>query len=306
MIWAYLVHLSFNMWGDRIEYPNFVGEHYEAQPYLRCDRSMWDSILEKMVESGLNMLVIDLGDGVRYESHPEIAVKNAWSTAQLREELQRIREMGIEPIPKLNFSTCHDMWLGRYSRMVSTEEYYQVCRDLIGEVMELFDKPRFFHLGMDEEDLANQRLFKYVVIRQYDLWWHDFALLAREVEKHGGRPWVWSDYCWHHLDDFLQHMPRSVVQSNWYYHEDFGDTVRAVQAYLDLDAQGYSQIPGASNWACDVSFPSTVEFCKERLSPDRLLGFLQTCWIPTLEPFREKHMHAIELVAEARRKTVGS
>ena len=33
----------------------------------------------------MNMVVIDLGDGVKYESHPEIAVKGAWSTTELRE-----------------------------------------------------------------------------------------------------------------------------------------------------------------------------------------------------------------------------
>ena len=62
-----------------------------------------------------------------------------------------LRALGIEPLPKLNFSTCHDAWLGPYSRMVSTPAYYDVCRDLIDEVAELFGGPRFFHLGMDEE-----------------------------------------------------------------------------------------------------------------------------------------------------------
>ncbi|MBQ1229154.1 MAG: uracil permease, partial [Firmicutes bacterium] len=41
--------------------------------------------------------------------------------------------MGITIIPKLNFSTNHDVWLGEYSRMVSTSIYYGVCRDLIND-----------------------------------------------------------------------------------------------------------------------------------------------------------------------------
>jgi len=98
----------------------------------------------------MNALVLDLGDGVRWDSHPEIAVENAWTPAKLREELDRARELGIEPLPKLNFSTAHDAWLGPYSRMVSTPQYYEVCRDLIDEASELFGRPRLFHLGMDE------------------------------------------------------------------------------------------------------------------------------------------------------------
>ena len=75
----------------------------------------------------------------------------------MRAEVKRLREMGLEPIPKLNFSTCHDTWLGPYARMVSTPKYYEVAKDLIAETIELFDKPRLFHLGMDEEDERNQR-----------------------------------------------------------------------------------------------------------------------------------------------------
>ena len=79
-----------------------------------------------MTRAGLNMIVIDLGDGVRYQSHPEIAVKKAWSPARLRRELKKLRDAGLEPIPKLNFSTAHDAWLGPYAGIVSSKTYYQV------------------------------------------------------------------------------------------------------------------------------------------------------------------------------------
>ena len=80
----------------------------------------------------------------------------------MRDEVVRLREMGLEPIPKLNFSTCHDAWLGPYARMVSTPQYYQVVKDLIAETIEMFGNPRLFHLGMDEEALVHQRQFEYV------------------------------------------------------------------------------------------------------------------------------------------------
>lgn len=140
-----------------------------------------------MQARGVNMVVLDLGDAVRYDSHPEIAVDNAWSPEKLRAELKKMRALGIEPIPKLNFSTAHDFWMGEYARMVSTSKYYEVCRDLIREVSALFDTPRFFHIGMDEETCAHQGHYEYTSVRNGDLWWRDLFFYIDEVEKSGSR-----------------------------------------------------------------------------------------------------------------------
>lgn len=301
MDWAYLAHLSYNMWLDR-EAPELNAPHsyLSAQPYLRFDESLWNDLLPMMVDADINMVVIDLGDGVKYGSHPEIAVEGAWSIDKLKGELARMRGMGLEPIPKLNFSTTHDAWLGPYSRMVSTPVYYEVCRDIIAEVIELFDKPRLFHLGMDEETAAHQVHQAYAVMRQHELWWHDFLFLVGEVEKKGVRPWIWSDYVWDHPDVFFERMPKSVLQSNWYYGAEFGPEINYVKAYLDLDARGYDQAPAGSNWSSDDNFEGTVRFCREHIAPERLVGFLQTVWHPTLETVRQKHVDAIAQVKHAR------
>jgi len=298
-IWANLVHLSYNMWSDT-EMPDTNDGYYAARPYLRFDTGLWGEILKKMVAAGMNMLVLDLGDGVRYESHPEIAVEGAWTVERLQQELASVRKLGLEPIPKLNFSTCHDTWMGPYARMVSTDAYYGVCRDLIAEVIDLFGRPRFFHLGMDEETFEHQRRYEYVVIRQGDLWWKDILFLFNEVEKGGARPWIWSDYYWQHPEVFLKKMPKSVVQSNWYYGEAFRPDIGGVKAYLDLEAHGYDQIPTGSNWTLPENFPGTVKFCREHIAPERLLGFFQTSWKPTLPACRERHFQAIEMAAQAR------
>jgi len=298
LIKANLVHLSYNMWSDR-EIPERPAQHITAQPHLRFEMSLWDDILAKMVEAGLNMVVIDLGDGVRYESRPEIAVSGAWTPDQLKAELARVRKMGLEPIPKLNFSTAHDTWLGPYSRCVSTDTYYAVCRDLIAEVIALFDRPRFFHLGMDEETAGHQKHYEYLVVRQYDLWWHDFLFLVGEVEKGGVRPWIWADYVWNHPEEFFARMPKSVLQSNWYYGNEFNEAINYVKAYLDLEAHGYDQVPTGSNWSHPENFQATVEYCRKHIAPERLKGFCQTPWKPTLEVERERHMQAIELAGKA-------
>lgn len=298
-IWAYLIHLGFNFWADR-EAPEWNLPHITARPYMRFNRELWERLIPKFVEAGINTLVIDLGEGVRYESHPELAARDAWTVKELKTELARLRNLGIEPIPKMNFSACHDVWLGPYSRMLSTGTYYGVCRDLIQEAIEIFDKPRLFHLGMDEETAAHQAMYDYVVIRQHDLWWHDFLFLVEQVEKGGARPWIWSDYIWVHPDEFLARMPKSVLQSNWYYGESFSPEISYVKAYLDLEKHGYDQVPTGSNWTVSTNFRDTVKFAKENIAPERLKGFLQTVWRPLLPDCFDRHISAIEQVGAAR------
>ncbi|MCS6951056.1 MAG: Tat pathway signal protein [bacterium] len=299
IIWAYLVHLSYNMWCDRQS--SECPEYSVYNPHLRFDDKVWDEIIVHMSQAGVNMVVIELGDGVEYRSHPEIAVQGAWTPAKLKAQLGRLKEAGIEPIPKLNFSTAHDAWLGEYSRCVSTPRYYSVCRDLIDEVMEIFEQPRFFHIGMDEETYEHQRHYAYVVVRQHELWWHDLYFLVEQVERHGARAWMWSDYYWHHPEDFLKNMPRTVVQSNWYYGDEFDPQDVTVRAYIELEQHGFDQIPTGSNWSSNVNFERTVQFCLQRISSPRLLGFLQTSWKPAVEGCKQRHLNAMQQLARARR-----
>jgi hypothetical protein len=301
IMWAYLIHLGLNMWCDR-DAPE-AGEYSCAKPYLRFEDAFWKDLVEKMKAEGVNVVVIDLGEGVQYKSHPEIAVKGSWSHDRLREELAALRALGIEPLPKMNFSTCHDAWLGPYSHKVSTEEYYAVVRDLIAEAVDLFDKPRFFHLGMDEETMDCQKFYEYAQVRQYDLWWRDFDLLVKAVEKGGVRPWIWADCCWYKPDEFTDKMPKSVLQSSWFYGEDLREDSEscAVKAYMQLDKLGYDQVPTGSNWTTPTNFEHTVDYCAKRISKEHLKGFLQTSWRATLETFRKQHFEALEQLGRAKK-----
>jgi hypothetical protein len=123
------------------------------------------------------------------------------------------------------------------------------------------------------------------------------------VERGGARAWMWSDYVWNHPDDFYRQMPRSVLQSNWYYGAEFAETIPEVKAYVDLASHGFDQVPAGSNWSSDVNFERTVSHCRARIAPERLRGFLQTIWKPTLEPCRDRHLRAIDQVRRAREMT---
>jgi len=310
-IWAALFHMGTNMWCDQVpkSWGPYKGEELKlvcAADHVRFDEKVWRSLTDRMVQVGMNMVIIDLGEAIQYPSHPELAVKGSWDVERFRKELARLRAMGLEPIPKLNFSTAHDTWLKQYERMVSTQKYYQVCADIIKDVAEIFDHPRFMHLGYDEETAGHQSRYKYCVVRQGDLWWHDFLWFVKETEKTGMRPWIWSDYVWHHPDLFFSRMPKSVLQSNWYYSKYFdADKLKAVgkekyitwvKAYEDLDKAGFDQVPTGSNWSYDTNFASTVEHCRKVCSPDRLKGFMMAPWFFTLPEWEKKNLEAIDQV----------
>ncbi len=295
-IWACLMHLSFNFAGG---IRNWGGLRTDFEP----EQSLWDDAIEMMSKQGINMVLINLDDSVCWHSHPEIALRNSWTPERMRKELAKIRKSGIEPIPLLNFSACHDAWMGEYSRMLSTQKYYKVCKDLIAEAIEIFDNPRFIHFGMDEETYEHQENFDHIIVRQDEQWWGDLYFYFSEAMIRGARPWVWADYVWHHPDMFFKMMPKSVIQSNWYYRENFDIKDTSVKAYIDLEKEGYDQIPTASNDQNNPkSIGNTVEFCSQHISDKKLMGFLQTFWMPTIEKYREPIIQAIELTGEARRK----
>lgn len=327
LIWANLIHLSFNMWQDFTPdkyktdtYPSHFDEKqvidwaHHHQPHLTCEEPAWDSVIEKMAASGLNMAVIDLGDGVQYESHPEISVKNAWTHQHLKKKLQQMRAMGIEPIPKLNFSAGHKTWLGPHRFGISSDTYYTVCKNLIDEVVDIFDSPRFFHLGMDEETCSHQSANRHTVVRKGDLWWHDFYYLVDQVERHNVRSWIWSDNVWRNKEEFLRKMPKSVLQSNWNYEErgftftdDSQPNDALAQAFIDLEEHGFDQIPTGSlwlnrQWINYGNIERLVRHTKQIVQPKRLKGFMQTVWIPTLAPCLPTHYKAIEVMEEAKKK----
>ncbi len=301
MIWSYFLQLSNHMW-------NPIG-HYRSSPYVLdgsgqeengTDIETWDKLVDFIAERQYNMLVIDVGDGIQYESHPEISAPDAWSKDFLKKKLAEIRAKGIEPIPKLNFSTGHCVWLKEYRLMISTPTYYKVCADLIAEVCEVFDYPRLFHVGMDEEDIGHQTLHNVAIVRQGEHWWHDAFFLFKECEKHGARPWVWSDYYWHHPELFIKNMPKSVLQSNWCYRSIVNppneiQKVR-VQTYLDFDRMGYDQVPTASTWALPYGTNEfeTVGWGRDNLSAEHLKGFMTVPWnwtLPRLEYFLKNDAH---------------
>ncbi|MBE6395943.1 MAG: Tat pathway signal protein [Lentisphaerae bacterium] len=313
MIWATFAEISGN-----------CGCHKDWLTKVTCADAVWRRFTDDAAASGANAVVIRIGDGMVFPSHPELAIEGSWSVAKMKAELKRLRGIGLEPIPKLNFSAAHDNWLHDYNFMVSSKTYLSVVSDLIRDTCEIFDGPRLFHIGMDEERYDLQQGYRTAVVRSWqDQWWDDLLHMVAQCEKNGARAWMWSDFGWHHYDCFFKRMPKSVVQSNWYYGRDFtydptfnsamanlakpSDNVKLrTKFYVDLAKAGYDQIPCGSNWlvsndAWEVNFPRTVKFCSEHIPAERLKGFLMAPWFGTTEENSAKLMESNRILREAKK-----
>lgn len=310
--WCFLIHLSNNMWNDFTT--SDTREYNYGRPIstrLEADKAVWDEVTEYAAKEGCDSILIDLGDAILYESHPEIAVEGAWTVEYLKEELNRLRSLGLTPYPKLNFSAGHDAWLGVYSRMVSTPTYYEVCKDLINEVIDIFDTPELFHIGMDEEYAFNQQNLDFVCYRQFDLLWKDMRFFCDCVRERNVRPWMWSDHFWKHPKEFAANIGTDVLVSPWrYLNFYFNDTttkastdpweVARLESYTKLPELGYDIMPCFSNFHIIANTEETVRFCKENVPADKMPGFLIAPWFMTVDKTKFDLLQGIHLAKLAR------
>ena len=298
---AVLLHLGHNMWCEWL--PESIAVQLKEVEYKRpdlklvTDELLWRKVTDHASAKGMNTVVIDIGEALVYPSHPELGVEGSWSPEKLCAELKRLRGLGLEPIPKLNFSATHDAWLKDYHRMLTLPKWYEVAKDVINDVIDIFGKPRLFHLGWDEEYVGYAKGRRYFVMRSDEMWWHDFLYTVKCVEDRGVRPWVWSDYGWKHPEYFTR-CPKSVVQSNWYYDEVLGGfdlkDYRAdhhryrLEEFYKLEESGFDQIPCGTNWVgnyrkrdgfgADDVIGKLVKLGREVISKDHRLGFMMAPW----------------------------
>ena len=102
------------------------------------------------------------------------------------------------------------------------------------------------------------------------------------------------------MDDFM------VGWIGWMgsYNGKFFDetTNNEVKAYQTLEALGYDQVPGGSNYydGTEENILNNVKFCVKNITDQRLFGFIQSPWKYTLEENRAHILKSIELAGEAK------
>lgn len=326
---AILVHLGENMWGDK-----------KAQKTMHFDREVWNNIIDKCEKEGLDTIILDLGEGVKYPSHPEIGIEGAWTPEEVKAEVARLKTKGIRVIPKMNFSAVHDAWMGEYERMVSTSIYYKVVRDLIFDAYDLFDKPEYIHIGMDEESVhhAKDPMYSYVVIRRDERLLEDMKIILDFVRETGATPFMWGTPLMDYPETAFEYAGEDVVigkgmyyeykRENWTkiadqsqevidfyatrFVEKYGYTIeyveespsvpKSIQLMKDCAAKGMKIAPTASNLFIKTNDRAMVEYYSEIETGKSVAMYIAAPWVMTRKENEAAILEEIELLGSAKRE----
>jgi len=232
-------------------------------------------IVEAMSAVGMNALVVDCADGVRYRSHPELARHYSVPMRDLATLACSAAKHDIDLVPKLNFSKSgrnrHDEWLRPCAKPVSwldgQDEYWKVAEDLVAELVGVLRPKRFFHAGMDEDH--------YRSLKQYA---RAIRTLRKIVRKHHLRTVIWNDSC-HFGDACLAQvhadksraaedlLPRDIVHVLWDYERAHPAIVRRIAK------------KGFEVWAAPGASARKVRDWRRAVASCGGSGLLMTRWI---------------------------
>lgn len=304
---------------------------------MTFDENVWEDMARATFDTGMNTIFLDIHEGLHYGSHPELAVPDAWTRQRMRREIKRFKENGVTICPKLNFSTCHDSWLLQYERMVSTPEYYRVCRELIMELSDLFRDAPYFHVGLDEEDVRHARNQKYPIFRRGELLWHDIQFFLDCVRDCDKTPVMWSSLVNYEYEDFRKNVdPEDLIIMYYYYHgvrpehwwrtdvneENYnwyfvkGDYVGQNLEYVERDdpyyihfrknalksvvEDGYDAIMCVSNvYGHPHNEEDVVEMLVNEWPADKLKGIITAPWQPTIEKYHKTNVESVYRLKKA-------
>ncbi|MBQ8605945.1 MAG: hypothetical protein IJ408_04345 [Clostridia bacterium] len=299
---AALLHLSNHMWQKKgsLSQPYKHFADFGWFDTLKCDKKTWTDITDYMAKSGFDTVVIDLGDGVIFDSHPEIAIEGAWTKAELREELSRLRSIGLTPIPKFNLSNGHSAWLHDYAYTVGTDIYDTVCCDLINEAIELFDTPEFFHLGMEEEDYGSQKGQPVAIMRCPENKTRDCLMFCNTCRAKGVRPWIWIDdhtiEAFGGEEEFCKNFDKDLLVSTWYYGSiKVNDTEHPQVKFMQkISDWGYEQIVTGSTWSWHLNMKNLMRAGKYKVQNSTVKGYMMASWMLTIPEKYYAHLDSFD------------
>lgn len=291
---AALLHLGSNMWrkkgfesSSKKDVEDFI---YRDSMY--CQKHVWEKVTGILSKLEFNTLFIDIGEGVLFDSHPEIAIPGAWTKAELSKEIARLRSIGLDPCPKFNFSPGHSAWMGDWAYRIGTPEFYEFCKDIIEETIDIFGKPTFFHIGMEEEDYNAQKNNYIAVVRCPRKKTEDTKYLMDIIIRRGVRPVIWMD-----IDTlnnfggpeyFADNMPRETLLMPWGYGiirdvENLEDACDHAKHMMEIAKLGYDMVPTTSTWCWHLNSKETMIFCKKHLPDEVIAGYMTASWMLTRE-----------------------
>lgn len=231
----------------------------------------------------INMILLEIEDRMVFRSAPGVAVRGAFSAAELGRFEEECRSLFIEVVPKVQCLAHVDYILKheRYRTMREAGHPYQYCprneaglalwKAMASEVMEAMPAGRYFHIGADEP--AN--LGECRICRRHskaDSYIYRVSRCIEHVANHGRRPVMWDDI----LRNLHRHMTDDEARRTW----DLGRN-----AILMYWAYGYG---GANN-----EFPFLPPYLDAGMEVWGASG-ASGCgpsWNQDLPPFRERALN---------------
>ncbi len=260
-----ILYLGSNFWQKKGgEFP-VDPEEFIYRDKMYFDKATWDKVVDSLPEYNIDTVVIALGEGVVYDSHPELAVEGSWSKEMLKAELAKLKKMGIRAIPYENFSPTHNAWLKDYTYMVGTQKYMDICADIVKDVIDMFDTPDMFHLGFGTEGyqakyLDSKHFPITIVCKPFILAQYTKALFDI-CRARGVRPWMWADMKtveeFGGDEEFCRIIPKDVILSSQYVQNpisivdiDGKPVIKTMNSEMEhfkkLSDWGYTQIPAVT------------------------------------------------------------
>jgi hypothetical protein len=248
-------------------------------------------VVDAMAEAGLNLLVVDCADGLRYRSHPKLRRHYTVPMGALRELRRRAGQNGIDVAPKLNFAQsgvhCHNHWFRPYNNLFDNEEYWERAFRLVDEVIDAARSARYFHIGMDEDHWRGIRLYVKAV-----------KTLRDGLKERGLQTLMWNDSAcgWPaaevHKEKSLaaeERGPKDVVHVVW-------DYARVRPAILKRVRER-----GLEVWGAPGRDPELVRRMRNALVRHGGSGILLTRWAPCTAANRDALLDQIRTAGPACR-----
>ena len=230
-----------------------------------------------------NNILMECERGIAWKSHPEIRNPYSVDPDKVRELVKYANQHYMKVTPMVG-SLGHSEWMFRNGKNLDFVEdstkpdcycplnpkSYEFLFSLYDEAIDIFNHPKYFHMGRDEHDLfhpfpshpeckkiGNEALYYQDTLKVYDY-----------LKSKNCRPIMWADIFWkasfRHL---IPKLPKDLVMANWIYRPDY--------EYPSLDAY---QKQGLSIIGCTWYRPDNIGRYSKYAAEHNINGMMYTTW----------------------------
>jgi len=163
-------------------------------------------ILDIACDAGFNVIVVQLANGIKLESAPQLIRKGAWDKQELVEFIRQATECGIEVVPEIKLLTHQEKFFqGHFPDLMYNavtydprdDAVYEMVNAVLDEIVGVM-RPRAVSIGHDEvvgwnEAHARKHLADGETMLPAQLFLQDVLRLHRHLVDLKVEVWMWGD-----------------------------------------------------------------------------------------------------------------